>query len=191
MFEIIGPGDYQKTMQEVYLMSLQKPTSSQIISILDKALENSENDLYKKVLDIFINKYLWTCTEHIFLPEDGVIIYDNLIGKILPFNKLKKFVEKDKNFRFVPFGFKTGNMSLEDFLSNPLVINHFKEDSMKIVEKIAKHFKGEPYASALCYPKQSERKFCAILIDKNTKSFALHGAGLGIGKEGYSLGITK
>jgi len=82
-------------------------------------------------------------------------------------------------------------MRLEDFVSNSLVINHFGEDSMKIVEKVVQYIGKPPYVSAKSEITKPERRFCAILTDKNTKGLALHGAGLGTGEEGYSLGIKE
>ena len=93
--------------------------------------------------------------------------------------------------RFVPYGFKIKNQSIKEFINNPLVIAHFGEEAMPIVEKVAEYLKFEPYVSALLESEKSERRYCAVLLDKTTKGLALHGAGLGTGKDGYAFAIKK
>jgi len=189
-YPLFGPNDYQMIMQQIGAGRLLRPTSGQLISLLDVVLQNEDDSWCQNIIDKFKNEYLWTCTEHITLPNEGIIIYDNING-MNPDTDLRKRCVTDNNFRFVPFGFKTEYQGLDDYLNNPYVIKHFGENHMGAVERVARRLKSNPYVSALLESQTPERRFCALLQDKKTLGLALHGKGSGTGKEGYSLGIKE
>ena len=178
--EIIGPEDYNHVMQAVSNKGLVRPTSAQLISLLNDSYQNAGSTLSADIVDKFEHHYLWTATEHITLPNQGILIYDNIQGEKLPIDRLVAMHNaRNERVRFAPYGFKTKTQSISDFLSNPLVIEHFGEAAMPIVEEIVKRLKFEPYVSALLESEKSERRYCALLLDKTTKGLALHGAGQG------------
>jgi len=190
--EIVGPEDHQHAMQLITVKGLIRPTSTQIISVLDEAFQNKDDTLCTYIINILKNHYLWTATEHITKPREGIFVYDNINGEDLNIYQLtQKLDSKNKQVRFVPYGFKTKNQSIKEFFNNQLVIKHFGEEAMPSVEKVANHLKFDPYVSALLESEKPERRYCAILLDKTTRGLALHGAGQGTGKDGYAFAIKK
>jgi len=192
--EIIGPEDYQYVMQQISSKGLIRPTSAQTITLLDKILQNKDDPVYMDIASKFMNQaafYLWTATEHISKPNEGIFVFDNIQGEDLSIDQLTQLDSKNGRVRFVSYGFKTKNQSIIEFMNNPLVIAHFGEEAMPIVEKVARYLKFEPFISALLQSEKSERRYCALLLDKTTKGLALHGAGQGTGKDGYAFGIKK
>jgi len=190
--DMIGPEDHQHVMQQISDKGLFRPTSAQIIYLLDASFQNKDDPLCKDIIDKLRNKYLWTATEHTSESNEGIFVYDNIFGIDLSIDQLmQKFDSKDEQVRFTPYGFKTKNQSINEFINNPYVINHFGEKAMPSVERVVKHIGSEPYASALLESEKSERRYCELLLDKITKGFALHGAGKGTGKDGYAFGIKN
>ncbi len=190
VFPPAGPDDYRTVMNQLTQMGLMRPTSAQIINLLDNAFGNLDNLYNKSIEIIFRNQYLWTCTECFTIPNEGVLIYDNIYGEDLEKEGLlKRFNLNDKTIRFVKFGFKIKYQSPSEFLSNSFVIQYFTESGMPALESVVKSLKQDAYVSALIETKEPEKRFSALLLDKERKGFALHGAGKGIGREGYAFGF--
>ena len=146
-----GPGTYQGVMNQVSLDGLLRPTSAQTISLVDSALQGKNEPEFRGVLTKFKDRYLWSATESLSIPKRGIIVYDNINGKMSSTSKelLEMYEAKVPEVRLVSYGFKTESQSISDFVKNPYVIAQFGEEQMDLVARVAEKFKLKPEVTAL------------------------------------------
>lgn len=136
---LIGPGTHKEIMDKIDSEKLYRPTTAETLCRLDSAFQNSNEPNSAEILSKFRKNYLWTSTE-ISSFQEGIFVYDNSDGK-MPKNKedlIGLLNSKDKRVRFVCPEFKTGTMSLSEFLANPLTIAQIGENMLEIAERVAK-----------------------------------------------------
>jgi hypothetical protein len=218
---LFGPSYYKNVMEEIDSQKLYRPTTAEVLSFIDLALQNPDEPDCLEILKRFKQKqlflwagieknhnpdyvelkrrfrqgYLWTCTESLSFPE-GVLVYDNKDGTIPKTSKklLGLLNEGDQRVRFVEPGFEKGFMSISDFLKNPYTIAQIGgEDMLETAERVAK----------ACY----EREACVLGPDRadfdkrwltalfsgceNNSGFYLNGCLNSVSHSGFSPGIYQ
>src|SRR3989344_3644190 len=118
IYPATSSGNYQDVMNQISLDGLLRPTSSQTISLVDLALQNKDELEFKDVLTKFRNNYFYTSTENLSVPKQGIIVYDNIDGKMPSTGKdlLDMYESKDPRVRLVYYGFETGSQKISDFV---------------------------------------------------------------------------
>jgi len=139
LLPLIGPDYYKNAMGKIDSQGLYRPTTAEVLSLIDLALQNQEEQHCAEILDKFRKNYLWTATESLSFSE-GVLVYDNIDGKMPQTSKglLELLNAKDKRVRLVSPGFKTGIMPISEFLMNSYTIAQAGEGMIETAERIAK-----------------------------------------------------
>lgn len=192
IYPLKGPNYHADIMSQVDSDGLLRPTTAQTFSLVDLAIQNSDEAHCKEVLNRFKNNYLWTATESLSVPA-GVIVYDNTDGKMPANSKdlMVKLSAGDKSVRFVPKGFKTGAMPISDFLKHPYTIAQVGEDMLETVERVAKYYhKKEAYVFGLDSAERDTRRFTAL--DSNWDDCRLYLLGYYLDDDwcGYASGVS-
>ena len=141
MLPLIGPNYHENAMAEIDSQGLYRPTTAEVLSLLDLALQNQKEPYCAEILRRFKENYLWTATESLSF-KDGILVYDNIEGKMPQTSKglLDLVNKKDERVRLVNPGFKRGSMPISEFLKNPYAIAQIGENMMETVERVAKAF---------------------------------------------------
>lgn len=161
---LVGPNYHKDVMGQIDSQKLYRPTTAEVFSLANVALQNSNEPNCAEIVSRFRNNYFWTATENLWV-SDGVIVYDNTDGKMPSTRKdLTKRIEAgDKSVRFVPKGFKRDEQSVEELLKNPYLIAQVGgEEMLPIVEQVAKTLKRKPYVWALDDVTSDTHRFTAL-----------------------------
>jgi len=187
-----GPGTFKNVMSQIDHASLLRPTTSQIVSLVYHSFQNQDVPKCKEVIKILKNEYLWTATENLWVPKEGVFVFDNVGGK-MPFDKksLERMLEKDdKRVRFVPFGFKTNEQSLRQFAKNPYVIAHVGEENADAIAEIAGKF-YQPKVWGFESINSEFHGYTALAASWDDWRFHLAGFSADEEKDGFTFGWHK
>lgn len=140
VFPLEGPGIHSTVMGSIDEQNLWRPTTAQVLSLVDFAMANPKDPVLSRVLDQFRDGHLWTATQNMSFPG-GACVYDNIDGKMPQTkNGLMKLIEaNDRRVRFTKPYFSTGDMSIADAVKNPHVIAQIGEEMLPVYERIAKN----------------------------------------------------
>lgn len=136
---LIGPDYHEHVMGKIDSQKLYRPTTAEVLSLADLAFQNAGEPNCAEIINRFKKNYLWAGTESLSFPE-GVLVYDNIDGKMPQTSKglIKLLDAKDQRVRLVKPGFKTGSMSISEFLKHPYVIAQIGEKMIETAERVAK-----------------------------------------------------
>lgn len=189
IYPLNGPGYHSALMQRIDEQELIRPTTAQVLSLVDLAQYNSDEPHCKNILKIFKDDYLWTATESLSFPE-GVIVYDNIDGK-MPTSRsalLELANSKDARVRLVEPGFKIGWMPIKDALENSYTIAQIGEEMLPVFERIAKRLDDKKaFVAGLSGTKVDAKRYTAV-IDSDGWLY-LGGDFRGDGRGGYASGV--
>src|SRR3989344_9433318 len=164
---LIGPNYHETAMDKIDSQGLYRPTTAQVLSLVDLALQNKEEPYCTEILKRFKEDYLWTATESLSF-ENGVLVYDDIKGKMPQTSKglLELVNKKDERVRLVHPGFETGCMPISKFLKNPYVIAQIGENMMETAERIANAFnKKEAFVYGLDKSDSDVKRLTAVISD--------------------------
>lgn len=138
---LIGPDYHKNVMGEIDSQKLYRPTTAETFSLVDLALQNPWEQYCAEILNKFKEKYLWTATESLSF-KDGVLVYDNIDGKMPKTSKglLELLNAKDERVRLVQPGFEKGSMPISKFLKHPYVISQIGKNMIETAERVARFF---------------------------------------------------
>ena len=141
MLPLIGPDYHKNAMTQIDSQKLYRPTTAEVLSLVDLALQNKKEPYCAEILRRFKEDYLWTATESLSF-KDGILVYDNIEGKMPQTSEglLGLVNEKDERVRLVNPGFRTGYISISEFLKNPYAIAQIGENMIETAERVAKAF---------------------------------------------------
>ena len=190
---LIGPDFHKNVMDKIDSQELYKPTTAEVLSLVNLALQNKEEPYCAEILRRFKGGYLWTATESLSF-KDGILVYDNIEGKMPQTSKglLDLVNAKDKRVRFVNPGFETGYMPISEFLKNPYAIAQIGENMMETAEKVAKAFhKKEAYVNGLDRSSSDTKRLTALYSSWYDSRLNLNGNCLGGNYDGCVSGVCK
>ena len=155
IFPAKGPGSYAGVQEQITKDRLKAPNFAETASLVYTAYKNSNEPEFKNVLDILNKEGLWAFTGNLYIPkgkgdyQNGVIIQDNpqiKNGRIFMDESelVKKLEANDKSVRFVPFGFKIGEHSVDELEKNAYVIGLAGEEGAEKLAEIAGKYKARP-----------------------------------------------
>ena len=190
-----GPNTYSQIGEQIQEVGLSRPTMAHTSSLVHAAF-NSDDDKYsKKIKDILRDKWLWAFTGTLYVPDKGAYIQDNpQVKDGMPYmnqGELEtKLKSNDSSVRFVPFGFKIGEMTPIQLGKNSYVIALAGEEGAQKLSEVADKFNKKPFlysfdsvdkpitrVSAL----HSERDFdLGLLVDGNILGDDRYGCAFGV-----------
>ncbi|MEK6973998.1 MAG: hypothetical protein AABW41_02060 [Nanoarchaeota archaeon] len=111
---------------------------------------NSDDKYSKEIRGIMKDRWLWSFTGNLDLPNKGVYVQDSpevRNGRVVmdESNLVKKLESKDPSVRFVPFGFDIESMSPMQLAKNAYIIGLAGEEGADKLAEVADEFKQKPY----------------------------------------------
>jgi hypothetical protein len=148
-------GNYGEVTEAIDKAGLKKPSSGELVSLIDDAWGNSRGEYESKILDNLMGGWLWEYTGNLYIPKSneevngGVIIEHNpkIIGGKLIMDKnslVQRLKENDPLVKFVPFGFKTGIMNLRELMCNPYILARYGNEGVEKIIRISSKYKNHP-----------------------------------------------
>ncbi|MBS3065815.1 hypothetical protein J4229_02090 [Candidatus Pacearchaeota archaeon] len=124
-----GPSIYNVVGEQIDNARLLRPTFAETVSLVYSATRNQDNKYARQVLNILNKKWFWGFNDIVYKPKEGVFISD-----------------RNRKEVHVPFGFQTGEHSIDELVKNPFVLALTEgEEGAEKVGKIAKSQKRTPY----------------------------------------------
>ena len=182
-----------------------QPNSNQTASLVYDSWQNPTGKYESQVIDILKESWMWEFTGNLYLKkgkgdyQNGVILWENLEfddnGRIKADkqNLMKRLEQNDETVRFVPFGFKTGELKFNEILTHPYMIARYGREGAEKIAKVAKdHYnenKNKPYIWSF---KSADNNFImASALRKDNCRLNIYGYNNGDGYGGYAWGVEK
>ena len=148
-------GTYGQVVEAIDKAGLKRPSSGELVSLIDEVWKNSRGEYESRILDNFTRWWLWEDTGELYLPKsneeinDGVIFEYNpkIIGKLLSMDKnslVQRLKENDPLVKFVPFGYKIGIMNFRELLCNSYILARYGNEGAEKIIRIASKYKYNP-----------------------------------------------
>jgi len=152
-----GPDTYSIIKTQIREDKLSVPTMAETASLVYSAF-NLNNKFSHEIIDVMEHKWLWTFTGTLFTPKGAYIQDDPEIRKEMPYMEesdlINRLENNDPAVRFVPFGYKTKEMSSYDFAKNKYVIGLAGEEGAEKLAEVADKYNDWPYL--WCYKSVSK-----------------------------------
>ncbi len=169
-----GPLNYNAVGKKIDKARLLRPTFAETVSLVYSATQNQDNKYAQQVLDILKNSWFWGFNGIIYKPKEGAFISD-----------------RNRKDIHVPFGFKTGENSLEEFVKNPFVLALVEgEEGAEKLGKIAKSLKLIPHVWSF-YKVSSTEKRVARLSSDGDDRLDVDGGSFDVNCDGCAFGRKK
>ena len=143
-----GPDTYANVGSQIEQAGLIRPTMSQITSLAHTSF-NSDDKYSKEIVELMKDAYLRGFTGSHYVPNKGAYIQeDPQIRNGMPFMDESELVRKleanDPSVRFVPFGFKVGEMTPIQLAGNKYVQALVGEEGAEKLAEIADKHRNKP-----------------------------------------------
>ena len=143
-----GPNTYANVKEQIEKDNLKAPNMAETASLVHAAF-NSEDKYSEEIKQIMKDRYFWAFTGNLYVPNKGAYIQDNPETRGgMPFmdesNLVKKLEADSPEVRFVPFGYKTGEMSSSELAKNPYVLALAGEEGAEKLAEVADKHKNKP-----------------------------------------------
>ncbi len=179
---LINPEKYDYSITEE--IDSYRPTAAQVISLLDLALQNPGDPHCRDILkNSRRGNYLITSTENLSFLK-GVFVYDNPDGKMPHTSEeLIRLLEGgDRRVKFVNPDFKTGTMSIHQFLCNPITIAQIGQEMLGAAERVAGAlYEGKNYYASASYI------FCPDRNALDKRSFTTINTGINVNRLNFEV----
>ncbi len=147
---------------------LKKPKPKEIASLVYESFNNQSNEYASTIIKIFKQAGFYQFVGNLWLPKtkktffhkkmhglnNGVIVdlapdFNN--GKIVMNKKtlIDRLHKEDPNVKFIPYGFKTQDLKVNEFLTNPYLKAIYGEKGIEKILRVAfeNSFSNSPYYS--------------------------------------------
>jgi len=140
-----GPGIYNSIKAGILKDGLSLPSMAKTASLLHTAY-NSDDKYSKEIKQIMNSIGLWAFDRDLYIPNKGVYMYPEPLDSILPDESelVKRLEANDPSVRFIPFGFKTGEMSSLALSKHPYIIAKAGDEGAEKLAEVAGKFKHDP-----------------------------------------------
>jgi len=143
-----GPDTYANVGLAIVQDNLRRPSMGETASLVHAAF-NSDNKYSTEIKDIMRQAWLWGFTGTLYTPDGAFIQDDPEIRDGMPFmdrgSLEQKLKEGDPTVRFVPFGYKVGEISPLELAKNPYVVGLAGEEGAEQLARVADKYSGKPY----------------------------------------------
>jgi len=135
---------------------LKRPNSEDVADLVYDAFQDKNEKYSAEIIKILEDLFLREFTGNLYLPKrdgeevhNGVIVESNpsiIKGRtIMDKNSLiKRLQSNDPLVKFVPFGFKTGELPKKGFGKNDYNIARYGEERADKIEQVASQYKFDP-----------------------------------------------
>src|SRR3989344_8373258 len=156
---------------------------------------HSDDKYSKEIREIMKNYWLWAFTGNHYIPGKGVYIApDPEIRNGRPFMEESELVKRleahDPSVRFVPFGFKTGEMTPNELSRNPYILALVGEERAEKLVEIASKHKNKPYLLGVTSVDRPSTRVSALYSDWLDRRLDVDGL-RGYVTDGCALGVLE
>lgn len=186
-----GPGTYANVGLSIVQGKLRRPTMAETASLVNAA--SNSDGAGKGIQDIMRQAWLWAFTGTLYVPNEGAFIQDDPeikygvhymdIGDLV-----QKLNEGDPSVRFVPFGYKVGELSPSELARNPYVIGLTGEEGAENLARIASKYPNNPYLRSFESADRDTTRVSALFSGISNMGLNVSG-GHGIGN-GHAFGLS-
>jgi len=150
---VYGPNTYANVQGQIEKDGLVAPTLAETASLVYSAF-NSDNKYSQEIQKLMKDRWLWGFTGILYTPKNGVYMQPHPeIRNGMPFmdeSELEKKLDAnhpsyDPSVRNIPFGFKTGKMSVLELAKNPFVIALAGKEGAEKLADVADKYRNKPY----------------------------------------------
>ena len=192
---VYGPNNYTNVGLQIAQNSLIRPTMAQTISLVHAAF-NSGDKYRDEIKSIMESGWLWAFTGSLYIPNKGVYTEDvprrrNNMPLMKEHELIRRLEKNDPSVRFVPFGFKVGEMSLRELADNGYVKALAGEESAEKLAEVASKFRGNPILFSLDNTKEPTTRVSALGSDRVLSGRLYVDGSHGNDMGGYAFGISK
>jgi len=163
----------QREIEEGFL----PPTMAQIASLVYTAFNPNGDGYSKKIQELVRRNFLWTCTGSLTIPGKGLYIqdYPPIVDGMpnISTNDLERRVEEGE-LRFVPFGFKTGEMSPRDLAENLYVQALAGKEGAEKLGRVAKEYESNPFLWVLTHTNEPHTRVSLLVSYLNGKRLEIN-----------------
>ena len=191
-----GPGNYANVKELIEKDNLEPPTMAQTASLVYSAF-NSDDEYSKEIKEIMKSRWLWAFTGTLYIPNKGAYIQDNpQVKNGMPYidqSELERKLEAhDPGVRFVPFGFKIGEMSPIKLSKNAYVIALAGEEGAEKLAEVADEYQNKPYLYIFTSVNEPFIRISALgsawgLDHRLSVNGDYHGSG----RDGFAFGVRR
>ena len=191
-----GPDTYANVGSQIEQAGLIRPTMSQITSLAHTSC-NSNDKYSKEIQKIMKDNWLWGFTGTLYVPNKGAYIQeDPQIRNGMPFmdesDLVRKLEANDPNVRFVPFGFKTEEMTPIQLANNDYVKALVGEEGAEKLAEISDKHRYKPYLYSFESVDEPLTRVSALLSNWNLDDrLYVLGNYHGFNWYGYSFGVSR
>src|SRR3989344_6665782 len=176
-----NPSNYANTQRVIEEAGFLPPTMAQTASLVHAAF--SSKDRYsEEIRKLMKDRWLWAYTGTLTVPNKGLYIQDHppIVDGMpnISSDDLERRVE-DGELRFVPFGFKTGEMSPSDLAENPYVHALAGQEGTEKLEQVAEKYPKTPVLWALTDTDRSQTRVSVLVSNWNDDRLDVDGVNLG------------
>jgi len=175
-----GPGTYADVKSAIEQDKLKGPTMAETASLAYAAFNPDDVSVrkYIQLTNIMEKRWLWAFTRSRYEPNKGTFVYDEndhdefkdpsagqleqLLGQRQEHGVI---YSNDRRLRFVPFGYKVGEISSLDLAKNPYVIALAGEEGAEKLAKVADKHKNDSYLWGLDSVKESTVRVSNLYSD--------------------------
>ena len=142
----ISPCDLGTSIEQLGFLSFRDS-----IDLIHAGLVERRYD--DKIIKIMKDALFWGFTGILYVPNDGAYVQDfpNVLDSRIQMDKselVKRLEANDANVRFVPFGFKIGEMTSRELAKNEFVKALTGEEGAEKLTDIADTYSRKPYLGA-------------------------------------------
>lgn len=206
-------GTLEAVARQIDDSKLSKSISEQIASLVYDAWQKPEGRYESKIIQLLKDAWLWEFTGNLYIPKekgeltDGVFLQDNpeirdgklymnreeLAKKMQSAKTLEKdiLISEDGTIRFVPFGFKTGEIDKKDFAKYPYIIGRYGAEGAEKIAKVAEKYINNPWIYVLTDVSTAETRASAVYECHDLWLGFLGDDHLVDGKDCCALGVLK
>src|SRR3989338_2647293 len=191
-----GPDTYANVGSQIEQADLIRPTMSQITSLVHTSY-NSNDRYSKEIVELMKDAYLRGFTGSHYVPNKGAYIQeDPQIRNGMPFmdesDLVRKLEANDPNVRFVPFGFKTEEMTPIQLANNDYVKALVGEEGAEKLAEISDKHRYKPYLYSFESVDEPLTRVSALLSNWNLDDrLYVLGNYHGFNWYGYSFGVSR
>jgi len=198
LYDKYGPDTYANVQNSIEQEGLEAPTIAQTTSLLHQMYYSELKDTKeaKDVRELMKRNWLWGFTGTLYIPNKGSYVQDHPeVRDGMPFMDESELIRKlganDPSVRFVPFGFKTGEMCPLELSKNPYVIALAGQEGANQLADITNTFKSKPYLWSFDSIDQLTTRVSALSSSWDVLSLDVYGDVLGFGRVGCAFGVLK
>ena len=192
LYPSYGPGTYANVGLSIARENLGRPTMAETVSLV-YAVFDSDSQYGQEIKGIIRREWMWAFTGTVYVPNEGAFIQDDPEIKCGMYHMdigdlVQRLNAGDHSVRFVPFGYKVGEMSPSELAKNPYVIGLVGEEGAENLARIASKYHNNPYLRDFEFVGRNTARVSALFSGIANLGLNISG-GHGIGN-GHAFGLS-